>query len=52
MFDKASELYNDYLKIYFDEYKTLSEAETELDNKRYYDIWFENEESAEKKKKW
>ena len=26
MYDNASELYNEYLKIYFDEYKALSNA--------------------------
>ena len=53
--DNALELYNDYLEIYFDEYKTPSDArKKELGNKYNpinlfletynYDVWFENEE--------
>ena len=55
VYENASELYNEYLVIHFDEYKSLSDAKKrELGNKygpinlfleKYnYDIWFENEE--------
>ena len=58
MYDNASEIYNEYLEIYFNEYKPLSDAQKkDLDNKydptdlfheTYdYDIWFENEELAD-----
>ena len=54
MLNTASELYNDLLGIYFDEYYELSDAkkiESKYDPdklflKAYnYDIWFENEET-------
>ena len=62
VYDNASELYNEYLKIYFDEYKALSDTQKrELGNKYdpidlflgtyNYDVWFENEESAETTRK-
>ena len=50
VYDTASELYNEYLEIYFDGYKTLSDAKKELGNKHdlflkhNYDVWFKNEE--------
>ena len=58
VYDNASEIYNEYLEIYFNEYKPLSDAQKkDLDNKydpidlfheTYdYDIWFENEELAD-----
>ena len=58
MYDNASEIYNEYLEIYFNEYKLLSDAQKkDLDNKydpidlfheTYdYDIWFQNEELAD-----
>ena len=57
MFDNASELYSQYLEIYFDEYKALSDIKKRKSNKydpinlfletyNYY-VWFENEESAD-----
>ena len=53
----ASELYNEYLEIYFDEYKALSSAKKRKLGNKYdpinlfleaynYDIEFENEEST------
>ena len=58
MYDNASELYNEYLKIYFDEYKALAGVKKRnLGNKfdgvnlfletSNYDVWFENEESTD-----
>ena len=58
MYDNDSELYNEFLKIYFDEYKAPSDAKIrELDNKhedanlfleRYnYYLWFEKEKSID-----
>ena len=51
MYDNDSELYNEFLKIYFDEYKFVSDAQkSELGNKYdptlflekfNNDIWFE-----------
>ena len=60
MYDDASKLYNEYLGIYFDEYKSLSDAQKrELGNKYdlinsffetyNYDVWFENKESTHQK---
>ena len=54
--DKASELHNVHLEIYFDEYKALLDAqERKLSNKFNlflercnYDVWFENEELTDK----
>ena len=56
MYD-ASELYNEYLEIYFDEYKALSSAKKRKLGNKYdpinlileaynYDVEFENEEST------
>ena len=57
--DNASELYNEYLEIYFDQYMGLSDAKkkrnlvskydpTNLFLETYnYDIWFENEDSTD-----
>ena len=58
MYDNDLELYNEFLEIYFDEYKALSDAKIrELDNKhedanlfleRYnYYLWFEKEKSID-----
>ena len=55
MYDKASELYNDLLEIYFDEYNDLSVAKKKI-NPKYnpdnlmfntyeYQDWYEEEES-------
>ena len=60
VYDDASKLYNEYLGIYFDEYKSLSDVQKrELGNKydpinsffetHNYDVWFENKESTHKK---
>ena len=56
MYD-ASELYSEYLEIYFDEYKALSSAKKRKLGNKYdpinlfleaynYDVEFENEEST------
>ena len=55
MYDKASELYNDLLEIYFDEYNDLSVAKKKIspkynpDNLMFntyeYEDWYEEEES-------
>ena len=55
MYDNASDLSNEYLKIYFDEYKILSDAKKEswvinmipLIDYLKHNIWLENEESTE-----
>ena len=58
MYDNASKLYNEYLEIYFDEYKALSDAQKRKLGNKYdpinlfletynYDNWFENEESVD-----
>ena len=58
MFDNASEPYNQYLEIYFDEYKALSDIKKRKLSNKYdpinlfletynYYVWFENEESAD-----
>ena len=55
LYDNASELFNEYLEIYFNEYKALSDAQKkELGNKYdlnnlfleiyNYDVWLESEE--------
>ena len=59
MYDNASELYNEYLEIYFEENKALSDAKKRESGNKYdpinlflekcnYDIWSENEESVDK----
>ena len=65
MHENASGIYNEYLEIYFNEYKALSDAQTKMLGEKYdpinllletyiYDIWSENEEStdATSRKKW
>ena len=58
MYDNASKLYNEYLEIYFDEYKALSDAQKRKLGNKYdpinlfletynYDAWFENERSTD-----
>ena len=58
MFDNASELHNQYLEIYFDEYKALSDIKKRKLSNKYdpinlfletynYYVWFGNEESAD-----
>ena len=55
--DKASELHNDLLEIYFDEYNDLTVAKRKNLNSKYdpvnlfletyyYENWFENEEES------
>ena len=62
VYDNASELNNVYLEIYFDEYKALSDAQKRNLGNKYkpiklfletnnYNVWFENEESADTTKK-
>ena len=61
MYNNASELYNEYLEIYFDGYKTVSDAKKELGDKYNpvnlfreaynYDHWSENEESTDATRK-
>ena len=61
VYDNASELYNEYLEIYLDEYKAVSDAQKRnLGNKydninlfleTYNYVWFENEESADMTRK-
>ena len=57
VYDTASELYNDFLGIYFDEYNKLPDATENKMEPKYdpdnlflktynYDVWFENEEST------
>ena len=59
VFNAASELYNDLLGIYFDEYYELPNAKKEKIESKYdptelflkpynCDVWFENEESSDK----
>ena len=55
MYERTSELYNDLVETYFNEYYDLSDAERKkmklkkLFLKAYnYDVWFENEESTDK----
>ena len=58
MYYNASELYNDYLEIYFDKYKALPMLKKELGNKydpvnlfvetNNYVILFENEEQPDR----
>ena len=59
VYDNASELYNEYLEIYCDEYKALSDAhKRKLDNKYdpinlfletyNYNVSFENQKLADK----
>ena len=59
MYDKASDLYNDLLAIYFNEYNQLSVAKRNKMKHKYdpiklfletcnYDVWFENEKSTDK----
>ena len=54
VYDIASELYNEYLEIYFDEYKTLPNVREKTLGNKYdpinlflepsnNDVWFENE---------
>ena len=61
-YDNTLELYNDYLEIYFNEYKTLSDAQKRKLGNKYdpinlffethnYDVWFENEESVDTPRK-
>ena len=61
MYNNASELYNEYLETYFDEYNTLSDAQERELHDKYdpinlfletynYNIWFENEEELIDKK--
>ena len=61
MYDNTSELYNEYLSIYFDQYTALSNAAKGKLGNNYdpdnlfletynYDAWFENEESIDTKK--
>ena len=56
--DNASELYNEHLEIYFDQYKTLSDAQKRNLVNKYdpinlfldtydYNVWFENEKSTD-----
>ena len=56
--DNASELYNEHLQIYFDQYKTLSDAQKRNLGNKYdpinlfldtydYNVWFENEKSTD-----
>ena len=58
VYDNASELYNEFLEINFDEFKVLPDAKKRRLDNNYdptnsfletydYDIWFENEESAD-----
>ena len=55
MYDNALDLSNEYLEIYFDEYKILSDAKKEswvinmipLIDYLKHNIWLENEESTE-----
>ena len=56
VYDNASELYNEYSKSYFAEYKTLSDAKKWKLGNKYdpiyletynYDVWFENKESTD-----
>ena len=54
MYDTVSELYNELLETYFDEYNELSNAKRKHIELKYptnsflktynYDLWFENEE--------
>ena len=61
VYNNASELYNEYLETYFDEYNTLSDAQERELHDKYdpinlfleiynYNIWFENEEELIDKK--
>ena len=60
MYDNDSELYNEYLDIYFNQHMAMSDAQKKLGNKcdseklflqRFdYSVWFENEESTVKEK--
>ena len=61
MYDNTSELYNEYLSIYFDQCTALSNATKGKLGNNYdpdnlfletynYDAWFENEESIDTKK--
>ena len=57
--DNASELQNEYLEIYFDEYKAFSDAKKRKVGNKYdlinlfletydYNVWFKNKESTDK----
>ena len=61
MYDTASELYNGFLWIYFDEYNELPDTKRNKMEPKYnpdnllletynYDDWFENEESTDIKR--
>ena len=63
MYGNASELYNEYLEIYLDEYKALSDAQKRKLDDKYdpinlfletynYNIWFENEKESIDKEEW
>ena len=58
MYDNISELDGEYLEIYFDKYKPLSDAKKRKLSSKYdpinlfletykYDVWMENEESTD-----
>ena len=62
MYNAASELYNNLLKIYFDEYYELPDAKRNKMERNYnpidlflktynYDIWFETEETSDTTRK-
>ena len=57
--DNASDLHNEYLEIYFDEYKAFSDVKKRNVGNKYdlinlfletykYNVWFENKESTDK----
>ena len=61
MYDAASEIYNELLETYFDEYNELWDAKRKNIDLKYdsnnlffktynYDLWFENKESTKKKR--
>ena len=62
VYDNASDLYNDFLGIYFNEYNEILDAKRNKMKHKYepkklfletynYDVWFENQESSDTKRK-
>ena len=59
MYDNASELYNDYLEVYFDTFSEIKKRKlgnkydpTNLFHETYnYETWFQNKESSDTKTK-
>ena len=62
VYDNASDLYNNFLAIYFNEYNEILDAKRNKMKHKYepkklfletynYDVWFENQESSDTKRK-